>query len=423
VRRSSGMRRGRMQLLEVAVRWPPEPFIARQLESLAAGGLRIVVASHAVFDPFAKVPGVELIRIPKRRMTRRRAAAIVVCDGLRLLLASPPRLIRLLRATRAVPEVTARHYGGTMGQLAMSLSLARLRPDIVHFEWWPSATAYLPLFDVWRCPVLVSCRGTIDTAAEGREHHLARLPELFRRATALHCVSDSVHREAIALGADPRKTHVIRQGVDPTLYAPAASNGLPRGSELHVLSVGWLKWMKGHEYALEAIGRLVAEGVPVRYEILGSVPPELCGVMGERERLLHTVADLGLDQHVRLLGDGSADAVIAHLRSADVLLHPSVDEGFPNVILEAMACGVTIVATDCGGVTEALTDGVEGFVVAPRDPAALAAALRRLWAEPELCARMSHAARATALASFTLERNRDQMLSLYSRLADAASEN
>jgi glycosyltransferase involved in cell wall biosynthesis len=88
-------------------------------------------------------------------------------------------------------------------------------------------------------------------------------------------------------------------------------------------------------------------------------------------------------------------------------------------MLEAMACGVPVVATDCGGVSEALTDGVEGFIVPPRESEALAEALRRLWRDPGLRARMGQAGRRTATSRFTLERQLDEFLALYREVARA----
>ncbi len=107
------------------------------------------------------------------------------------------------------------------------------------------------------------------------------------------------------------------------------------------------------------------------------------------------------------------------LRASDALLVPSLDEGLPTVVLEAMACGVPVVATDCGGVSEALTDGVEGFLVPPREPEALAAALARLWRDRDLRESMGRAGRRTATSRFTLTRQIDEFLALYRELARA----
>jgi len=407
---------GALHLLEVGLRWPPETFLVRKLEALAASGLRVTVASSAVFAADARLTGVSLLEIPSRHLTRRRAILALLRDGLPLL-CSPRRVARLVRSIGRFAPAARSHYGGAFRLLAMCARLARERPDVVHFEWSTAATPYMPLFDVWRCPVVVSCRGTIDPRIAGRQHHLSLLPELFDRAAAVDCVCESLRRDALALGLDPAKARVIADGVDPRMFRPVASNRreqAQRGEQsFRVVTISWLRWMKGYEYALQAINALVAHGVSVRYEIIGGVPPELRSQLGERERIRYTVADLGLDRHVHLRGALGPAEVIRALQSSDSLLHPSVDEGLPTVVVEAMACGVPVVAAGCGGVGEAFADGVEGFLVAPRDPDALAEALLALWRSRSLRESMGGAGRARVLAGLTLDRQRDQFLSLY----------
>ncbi len=157
--------------------------------------------------------------------------------------------------------------------------------------------------------------------------------------------------------------------------------------------VGALRWEKGYEWALEAIRRLVDRGVPARLEIIGGDPPGLAFSAGsERARIEHTVADLGLEDRVTVAGEVPHRDVRDRLAGADVLLHASVAEGIPNVVLEAMACGLPVVTTQ-GGVAEAVRDGVEGYLVEPRDPHQLAEALMTLWREPSRQASMGAAGR------------------------------
>jgi glycosyltransferase involved in cell wall biosynthesis len=83
--------------------------------------------------------------------------------------------------------------------------------------------------------------------------------------------------------------------------------------------------------------------VPVQFEILGGDPTEEIGERSERERILHTVADLDLEGRVRVRGKLSSAEVARELQASDVLLHASLDEGLPTVLLEAMACGLPVV--------------------------------------------------------------------------------
>jgi glycosyltransferase involved in cell wall biosynthesis len=135
--------------------------------------------------------------------------------------------------------------------------------------------------------------------------------------------------------------------------------------------------------------------------------------MSDRARLLHAVADLGLDGRVRFLGPALRDGVRDLLQRSHVLVHPSVTEGLPNVVLEAMACGLPVVVTDAGGTREAVRDGVDGFVVPPREPLALAFALERLWDDERLRRRLGRAGRARVEAEFSLSRQGAELEELY----------
>jgi colanic acid/amylovoran biosynthesis glycosyltransferase len=411
----------RLHLLEVGVRWPPETFVGWKLEGLAARGMRVTVASRSILDRGARLRGVELVELPQigtPKLTPRQAGR----RALPLLLTAPRRLLRLLRSIRRLDPGYREYYGGTAGLLGLYLPVARLRPDVVHFEWNNAAALYLPMFDVWRCAVVTSCHGsdmTVYPHVPGHERFVDRLPDVLRSVTAVHCVSESLQHAVTDFGLEPAKARVIRQGVDPEIFRPA--NGtVPRDpATLRVISIAWLRWMKGFEWALQAIRTLVDAGVPVQLEIIGGDPTEEVGERSERDRVLHTVEDLGLERHVHLRGSVPSAEVARRLQSSDVLLLPSLDEGLPTVLLEAMASGVPVVATDCGGVSEAFTDGVEGLLVAPRDSEALADALARLWRDPDLRARMGEAGRATATSRFTLERQLNEFQALYREVARA----
>ena len=101
-----------------------------------------------------------------------------------------------------------------------------------------------------------------------------------------------------------------------------------------------------------------------------------------------------------------------HLQQADLFLFASLSEGISNAVLEAMACGLPIVTTDCGGMREAVTDGQEGFLTPPRDKSAMAQAVKRIWNSPELKSQMGQAARQRIISSFTLDRQAQDFVAL-----------
>lgn len=406
-------------LLEVDLRWPPETFLCTKLEGLAARGMRVTVASRRIADPQSRLSGVELVALPQRDAPGPGAVAVLwraLVFGVR----SPRRLLRLLREVKLHPPAYRRRYGGLPGLLSLYLPIANLRPDIVHFEWNHSAALFRPMFKVWACPVVMSCRGShlsVDPHLPGHEAFAALLPKVLQDAAAVHCVSESLERLVRGLGVPTTRVRVIRLGVDPALFRPGSPRCSGNEKSLRVIVVGWPRWIKGFEWSLQAMRTLLDAGVPARLEMLGADPDGNVGEPAERDRIRYTVHDLGLEDRVQLRGALEPAHVAQRLRESDVLLVPSLEEGIPNAAMEAMAAGIPVVATDCGGVSEVITDGQEGFLVPPRDADALAHGLARLWRDPALRARMGEAARRTATSRFTFERQLEEFLALYAEVA------
>lgn len=415
-------RRQPLHLLEVGLLWPPEAFLQRKLTGLAAAGLRVSVAPSRVDDPSFRLPGVSLLDPSRPGLIGRLGAACALVIG------SPVRALRLARAVIAAPSWVRRRHGGRRGLLAKYLPLARLRPDAVQFESNVTAVDHLPLFEIWRCPVLTSCRGSdlaVYPHVPTQAGYVAQLPEVMRRAAAVHCVSDSLRSEAVAFGLNPARAWVIRPAVDAGEFRPrdgaeefCPPDGHPGGGDkLRILMIGGMRWEKGHEYALAAVRSLLDSGLGVRLELIGAAPEGARAVPPEEQRLRHAIVELGLQEHVALRPRASTGEIVRRLGHADVLLHPSLSEGIPNVVLEAMACGVPIVATRCGGVSEAVSDGIEGILVAPREPEALADALRKLWRQPDLREDMGAAGRRRVCERFSVAEQLQEFVTMYQAVA------
>src|SRR5690606_30820887 len=122
---------------------------------------------------------------------------------------------------------------------------------------------------------------------------------------------------------------------------------------------------------------------------------------------------LGLEVHVSRCGRLTPAEVRSRLQQADAFLLSSLSEGISNAVLEAMACGLPIVTTDCGGMREAVSDGVEGFVVPTRDPQAMAEALHRLATAPARARAMGRVGRERVCREFTLRNQAQDFATLY----------
>ena len=391
------------------MKWPPEHYLRRKLEGLAASGINVAVAtSDRDFDAEMR-SGVGRVRLPRRDEPAAVALLRLARDCLLLGSTEPPR---------ASPAVARGQTDGgrTIGLLRSQVVVMLAKPDLVHFEWESVAVDFLPLFEACRCPVVVSSHGGIHVRPKIGDRRIVRAyPTIFARAAAVHCVSEAVREEAVRFGLDRAKARVIHPAVDTDFFSPAPSD-VRDPEELRVIGLGRLNWIKGYDYALEAVASLVRAGVPVTYEILGGEPSAESGKASDRGRLLYLIHELGLEGRVRLLGKVSQEVVRERLRASDVLLQASLSEGLPNAVLEAMACALPVVVTDCGGVREAVEHGVEGLVCPRRSPQALADALGSL-RDPALARKLGEAGRARVVADFTLERQLESFRRLYGELA------
>jgi colanic acid/amylovoran biosynthesis glycosyltransferase len=383
--------------------WPPEHYLRRKLEGLAASGIEVAVAT-ADPESGADMRGVGHVQLPRPDEPASVALLRIGRDLLRLGRRSPRALRRLLSAWGRTPPA--------IRLLRSHLVVMLANPALIHFEWESVAADFLPLFEAWGGPVVVSSHGGVHVRPKTGDRRVVRAyPAMFERAAAVHCVSEAVREEAVGFGLDRAKAHVIRPAVDADFFTPAPRD-VPQSEELRVIGVGRMNWIKGYDYALEAVAALVRAGVPVTYELLGGDPSTRSGKASDRGRLLYLIHELGLEGRVRLLGKVSQEVVRERLRASDVLLQASLSEGLPTAVIEAMACGLPVVVTDCGGVREAVEHGVEGLVCPRRSPEALADALGSL-RDQALARTFGEAGRARVVADFTLEGQLESFRRLY----------
>lgn len=216
-------------------------------------------------------------------------------------------------------------------------------------------------------------------------------------------------RWEVRCGARPDRIQTVYNGVDPGDF-PAA------GSEPATPTISWagrVDPIKDLETLIRAFARVHAELPAVRLRLFGGTPK---GGEAYRRRCEDLAAELGVGGRVAFEGrvDDIRDAYVA----GTVVVLSSISEGFPYTLIEAMTCGRATVATDVGGVREAVGDA--GIVVAPRDPDAMARACVRLLRDEVTRHRLGSAARDRALEYFTVDQAVGSFRSIYAGLAGVA---
>jgi L-malate glycosyltransferase len=245
-------------------------------------------------------------------------------------------------------------------------------------------------------------------------------------STATIVVANSHYTaRSVAAAAPCARVEVVHNPVDLERWNPQAIDrararaALGQAGERRVLLgvVAQLSPWKGQDTAIEALRLLLQEGVDAHLLLVGSAKFVARATRFDNEAYVEglraRVAQAGLQERVSWLGE--REDVPELVRALDVLLLPSSEEPFGRALIEAMALGVPVLATEVGGPPEILQDGHEGYLLPPREPAAWAAAVRRILDSPDGGVGMGRAGRRRVESAFGAQQHADRILAVYER--------
>ena len=297
------------------------------------------------------------------------------------------------------------------------------RPDLVHSTIFESNLAARLAAAGTGIPVLTSLVNVLYSGARLRDPNVrawklaaARAVDAWtarRLTTHFHAITETVKAATVAtMRIPPERITVIPRGRDPDrLGRPSPQRrdrarrelGLAMDAEV-LVNVGRQEHQKGQHLMLDAVARLA----PERPRLVALV----AGRTGHASPALkRRVAELRLGDRVRFLGH--RDDLPEVLAAADVFVFPSLWEGLGGSLLEAMALGLPIVASDLDAIREVVDDGVNGLLVPPADPPALAEAVASLLDDRTRAETIGRAARRRFETSFTVEASARRMIDLY----------
>jgi glycosyltransferase involved in cell wall biosynthesis len=282
-------------------------------------------------------------------------------------------------------------YTASLGRLAMATLPRSSRPAIVYTE-----------HSVWdKMALLVKA---LNRSTIGMDDSLIVVSEAARDA-----LPDALQGRArvIVHGIDLSRSAELVARRDEVRASVRAELGVPDG-DLLVLTVANLRPEKGYDVLLGAARLIADRRVPVRFAAVGRGP--LAGELESRRR------ELGLGEQFRFLGE--RDDVLRLLTGCDVFVLPSHQEGLPVTLMEATSTGTAIVATAVGGVPQVIVDGVDGVIVPPGVPSALADAIERVVTDSELRRRLGEGAAARS-GMFDVSVASREVEDIYRQLAGA----
>ena len=293
-------------------------------------------------------------------------------------------------------------------RLAQDLKWARV--EVVHTYNFNGNVFAIPAARLAGVPVVVASIRGLDVDLSPLKRRAQRL--VCRLAHRIVVNAQAVRQNLIADGYDPGKIVVIRNGIDLSRFRSLRADGslrhqlgLPPRVPLVAVFTRLIP-LKGLEYFLEAAALVSQRVANARFLVVGDYLAKQNGEIVSdgtyRTELERYASRLGLDGRVTFTG--FRRDVPELLSEVAVSVLPSVGEGLSNAILEAMAVGVPVVATDVGGNSEAIQDGVTGFVVPPRDAPALARGICQFLEDGGLASRFALAGRQRVAEHFSLER-------------------
>ncbi len=379
-------------------------FIYRHIQGLIGAGVEVQVLQPVPWAP-------PLGRGPQRWQHYRKIAREVAFEGL------PVKRVPYLQPPSAQLNVVG----------SATLTPALIRALVAHRKGWdfdvihahtlsPDGFAAVLAGQVLGKPVVVSARGS-DVHTYPHRNRLAMAMARFTlsRCDRLVCVSEALAKEAQSLAQGPLNAQVIYNGVNGTLFSPCLDKASPRRSlalapdATILLCVGSLIAEKGVLDLMAAFAALYDEFPHVTLVFLGE-GPLMATLRTHQQQLAHP-------ERLHLPGNVPAHEVSAYLQAADLLVHPSHAEGLPNAVLEGMAAGLPVVATDAGGIPEVIRREQTGLLVPVGDRTRLTQALRHLLLQqPAARERMGAAGRALVLETHTWTANANAYCRVYGSL-------
>jgi glycosyltransferase involved in cell wall biosynthesis len=401
-----------MKVLEACQEFPnryyPQlgTFIKQSIDSIANQGVDVTVISPKPFVlPFSGFPYHNFSKLPRIEQTEKYDLHY-------------PRYIYAVPKKYFYP-LTGISYSRFVYEYA--IKNIKPEPDMIHAHFsYPDGYGMMRLAKKWRVPLVISALGTIERKVAYEGSYTSRqIIEAMNFADKVLSVSEDLKLHIVNLGINEEKVHVVPNGVDTGKFKPAgkvhARNllNLPQDKNI-VLFVGALRKIKGVDYLIEAAKNFVNTNTDLF--MVGRDD-------GLKKNLEKRAQELKIADFIRFTGPVNHEEIPLWISASDILVLPSLSEGRPNVVLEALACEVPVVATDVGGIPELMVDGETGYLVPAKNPAELSRKINKLLEDKNQRENMGKLGRKSIIQrGLTWEAHAKKTVDIYSELLEKSSK-
>ena len=291
--------------------------------------------------------------------------------------------------------------------------LSRTDARLLHIYFGQIAVHLLPLIRTWKNPSIVSFHGADVTVDMDKPAYRESTLQMLDAVKLVLVRSESLRRALIDLGCDPKKIEVQRTGIPLQEFA-FHERSFPNDGEWRLVQAGRLIEKKGLPVTLRAFAVFLRKYPNATLTIAGEGP-----LLGELQKLS---CELNIERHVSFTGFISQEQLRDIYYRSHIFVHPSQTghdgnvEGIPNSMLEAMASGLPVFATDHGGIPEAVENGVSGVLVRERDHEAIANALLNATQDSDSLARIARNGAEAVRKNFDLQAQAPRLEEIYLQL-------
>jgi teichuronic acid biosynthesis glycosyltransferase TuaC len=395
-----------MRVLEVCQEFPnryyPQlgTFIKQSIDSIASQNVDITVVSpKPLVIPFSAFPYHNFSKLPRIEHTEKYSIHY-------------PRYIYAVPKKYFYP-ITGISYAHFVSRYA--IKNIKPKPDLIHAHFsYPDGFGMIGLAKKWKIPLVISALGTIERKVAYEGSHTSRLIiETMNFADRILSVSEDLKLHIVNLGINENKVIVVPNGVDTEKFKPLGKENarnllnLPVDKNI-VLFVGALRGIKGVDYLIEAAKNFVNTNTELY--MVGRDD-------GLKKSLLKMAYELKITDLVKFIGPVNHEDIPLWISASDILVLPSLSEGRPNVVLEALACEVPVVATDVGGIPELMINGETGYLVPAKNSLELSKKVNKLLEDESLRKKMGKLGRKSIIQrGLTWEAHAKKTVDIYSEL-------
>jgi teichuronic acid biosynthesis glycosyltransferase TuaC len=375
-----------MRVMEVCQEFPnryyPQlgTFIKQSIDSISGQNVDITVVSPKPFViPFSAFPYHNFSKLPRIEHTEKYDIHY-------------PRYIYAVPKKYFYP-ITGISYAHFISRYANKN--IKPKPDLIHAHFsYPDGFGMIGLAKRWNVPLVISALGTIERkVAYEKSQTSKQIIKAMNFADRILSVSEDLRLHIINLGINKNKVIVVPNGVDTEKFKPLAKENvrnllnLPVDKNI-VLFVGALRTIKGVDYLIEAAKNFVNANTELY--LVGRDD-------GLKKKLVKMAQELKIPDFVKFVGPVNHDDIPLWISASDILVLPSLSEGRPNVVLEALACEVPVVATDVGGIPELMINGETGYLVPAKDSLELSKKVNKLLEDVSLREKMGKLGRKSII--------------------------